>query len=196
MTLTGRSRVWTLEAHFSAKVAIFESIMTSQWQLETKFDNFSSTYRILLYGRSFCQILKWFWDVDPKFGLEKRISGKNWSFLVKNDVTAAVRNRIWWPLFDFFVSLLCKIIFSKFEVILLSRSRVWTWAVHFTTKFGHLIVKNDVTMAVRKQFSFYFFAKINYLYVGDYFGEVWSDSGKWNTKFHSRSGSNVVFLDF
>ena len=44
--------------------------------------------------------------------------------------------------------------------------------MHFTTKFGHLIVKNDVTMAVRKQFSFYFFAKINYLYVGDYFGEV------------------------
>ena len=47
----------------------------------------------------------------------------------------------------------------KFEVILLSRSRVWTWAVHFTTKFGHLIVKNDVTMAVRKQFSFYFLQK-------------------------------------
>ena len=86
--------------------------------------------------------------------------------------------------------------FPKFEVILLSRSRVWTWAVHFTTKFGHLIVKNDVTMAVRKLFSFYFFAKINCLYVGDYFGEVWSDSGKWNTKFHSRSGSNVFFLDF
>ena len=121
--------------------------------------NFSSTYRLFLYGRSFSQNLNWFWQVDPEFGLEKRISGQNWSFLVKNDVTAAVRNRIWWSLFDFFVSLLCKIILSKFEVILLSRSRVWTWAVHFTTKFGHLIVKNDVTMAVRKQFSFYFFAK-------------------------------------
>ena len=134
--------------------------MTSQWQLETKFDNISSTYRILLYGRSFCQILKWFWDVDPKFGLEKRISGQIGHFLVKNDVTAAVRNRIWWSLFDSFVSFLCKIILSKFEVILLSRSRVWTWAVHFTTKFGHLIVKNDVTMAVRKQFSFIFLQKL------------------------------------
>ena len=130
--------------------------------------------------------------MDSRSAFQEKIG----HFLVKNDVTAAVRNRIWWSLFEFFVSLLCKIILSKFEVILLSRSRVWTWAVHFTNKFGHLIVKNDVTMAVRNQFSFYFFAKINYLYVGDYFGEVWSDSGKWNTKFHSRSGSNVFFLDF
>ena len=90
--------------------------------------------------------------MDSRSAFQEKIG----HFLVKNDVTAAVRNRIWWSLFDFFVSLLCKIILSKFEVILLSRSRVWTWAVHFTTKFGHLIVKNDVTMAVRKQFSFYF----------------------------------------
>ena len=157
--MTGKSRVWTREAHFSAELAIFEPIMTSQRQSETEFDNFSSTYRLLLYDRSFCQILKWFWGVDSEFGLEKRISGQIGHFLVKNDVTAAVRNRIWWSLFDFFVSLLCKIILSKFEVILLSRSRVWTWAVHFTTKFGHLIVKNDVTMAVRKQLFILFFCK-------------------------------------
>ena len=38
--------------------------------------------------------------------------------------------------------------------------------------------------------------KITYLYVEDCVGEVWSDSDKRNTNFHSRSRSNAFFLDF
>lgn len=43
--LAGGSWVWTRAAHFRTNLVIFESTRTSQWQSETEFDDFFSSYR-------------------------------------------------------------------------------------------------------------------------------------------------------
>ena len=65
--LAGGSWVWTQAARFRTNLAIFESTRTSQWQSETEFDDFFSSYRFFWHGRSHCQDMKWFWQVDPEF---------------------------------------------------------------------------------------------------------------------------------
>ena len=54
--LTSRSQVWTREAHFSTKLAIFESIMTSQRRSEFEFDKFSSNIDYFYVADHFARI--------------------------------------------------------------------------------------------------------------------------------------------
>ena len=95
-------------------------------------------------------------------------------FRARNDVTVAVRSRIWY----FFVckptKLLWEIIVSQFEVILTSRSRVWTWAAHFPTNL--VILGLEMTSQWRSEAEFDIFLSVNQQ---SYYGRSLCHSLKW-----------------
>ena len=102
-------------------------------------------------------------------------------FRARNDVTVAVRSRIWY----FFVckptKLLWEIIVSHFEVILTSRSRVWTWAAHF--RINLVISGLEMTSQWRLEAEFDFFClKTNKVNMGDHFAKIWSDSDSFGAR--------------
>ena len=112
-------------------------------------------------------------------------------FEVNDDVTVAVRSRFLHLFWTKMVIDILKISLAKFELILKRRSRVWTWIVHFAISLCFFV--SIMTSLWRSEAGFY---RKKYFYFEDWLGEVWSDSGKYITKFHFRSGSNAFFLDF